>query len=410
MKLRTLLFSSVLASASLTAAPLKVSPASITNSANQFGIELLLPMGSLESNTVYSPFSVYSCLSMVTTGAKDKTLDVLAKGLHWTSNPESVGEAVSALFDQLLKTSSDPNCNLKLYSANALFAASDIQLEDAFTKIVTTDYKAEVETLDFINSVQATDTINDWVNKTTLGKIPKLLELGDVDSSTRLALLNAIYFSGQWQSPFDKKKTASQTFIVDARTQRPVQMMQQLHSFRYYEDPDVQVVILPFQTCKDLNIAPCLVVALPKTSDLLTLQKKLKSTVIKTWLEKSASKRVSLRIPKFCLLKRYSMQGPLTSLGLAPPFYPGANFSGIDVNHELFLSKMIHEAYFDLNEDGVEAAAATAAIMNITSANPAAPPIEFVADHPFLFFLLDETTGTLLFLGKYGDPSLAGCK
>jgi serpin B len=389
-----------------------VSTSAIAESANTFGFELMKPLGYTQANMIFSPLSIFSCLSLAASGAEGTTKQLMEKALHWPSDRASVAQALQTLTNQMFVPSKNESCSLVLTNANALFAEQDTNFLQPFMDLAQNDYQANLQSIDFSHSVNATELINTWVAETTNNKIKRLVELGDIDAATRLVLINAIYFSGQWQTPFDKKETAKKSFAVDEKTMTNVQMMHQISSFQYLEDPSVQVVILPFANCEATNVRPSLIIALPNTSsNLASLQKKLSNKLIQNWLKQSISSRVDLQIPQFCLLKRYDLQSTLTLLGMRQIFTDEADFSGIDGMKDLFLSKALHESFFHVNEDGVEAAAATAAALNLTSIGPSEkPPLVFNANRPFLFFLVDEISGTLLFMGKFSDPSLAGCE
>jgi len=394
------------------AKPKTVDTDAIVQSANAFGIELMKPLLYFKSNAIFSPFSVFSCLSMVASGAEGKTKELMEKVLHWPYDRNKVAKAVGALNKQIFVSSSGEKCSLILNNANALFAEADTDFLPPFSHLIEEDYQADLQSIDFSQSVSATELINTWVSETTNNKIKKLIELGDIDAATRLVLINAIYFSGQWQNPFNKKETTKKPFKIDEKTQVNVQMMHQTAFFNYFEDPSAQIVILPFKVCEAKNVRPSLMIVLPTPStNLASWQKKLFQETFQNWLKQSVRSRVDLQVPSFCLLKRYDLQSALTTMGMSEAFTQQADFSSIDGMKDLFLSKAIHESYFNFNEAGVEATAATAAALNMTAVGPSENPIiTFNANRPFLFFLIDETTGTLLFMGKFSDPSLTGCE
>lgn len=384
----------------------------IVESTNAFGIDLTKPMTHDEANSVYSPFSLFTCLSMVATGAEGSTYIAMKKTLHWPGNAPGVAKAVNGLAKQLFVPSSSKDCPLTFSNANALFAEMDTTFLPAFQKIVEEDYTADLQSIDFSQSTQAVDTINTWVANSTNDKIKRLLDTGDIDASTRLALVNAIYFSGQWRTPFAKEKTSKQIFHVDEKIHHIVDMMRLVGTFRYLDQAPLQVLSLPFKACDTTGPHTSLIVVLPSTlEDFNDLQRNLINSQVQGWLKGLSPASVDVQLPRFCLRNRYDMEAALRKLGMGEAFSRRANFSKIDGSTDLFLSKVIHEAYFDLNENGVEAAAATAASINVTSAAlPKPSPISFVANRAFLFLLVDEDTGTILFMGKFTDPSLARCE
>ncbi|MBS3904171.1 MAG: serpin family protein [Simkania sp.] len=411
MFLSKLFLSTALTTTLLASTPEHVDSKTAVDSLNAFGIDLLTPMTSNHTNAVYSPSSLFISLSMVASGANGTTLQSMKKGLHWSGDTLEIAQSIQCLSKQLSSAPTEKNCLLTCTNVNGLFAEQDTSFLPSFQKTVEDYYQANLQSMNFSLQVQATDIINTWISNSTHGKIPRLLQLGDVDSSTRLALVDAVYFSGQWVSPFSKEKTTKQPFITDPKKRHDVSMMRQVGSFSFLEQSSTQILALPFKACSTEGPQPLLLIVLPPTfDDLKNLQKQLTPDLIQQWLSELKPQFLDVQLPNFCLRKRYDMQQPLKALGMAAPFMSNADFSGIDGSKDLFLSKAIHEAYFHLDEQGVEASAASIATFHVTATGPSKEsPIAFTANHPFLFLLIDQQTSTLLFLGEFVDPSLTGC-
>jgi serpin B len=298
--------------------------------------------------------------------------------------------------------------DLHFTSANGLFADQDTNILPFFSKLMKKNYKAKLASLDFGQSDQALQIINGWISNETKGKIPKLMESSDIDATTRLVLVNAVYFQGQWVHPFDPKRTNDQPFH-STEGDVTVSMMQQTSRFSYYETGSAQILALPFTPQAQGPRISCLIVLPQSSADGTDLE--LSSTLLKDWIDHLTPKKVTLTLPRFCLRTRFDLREALSQMGMAGAFTEKADFSGIDGTHDLYLSKVVHEAYFSLNESGVEAAAATGAAMNVTTAGPdTTPPILFTADHPFYFFLIDHESGALLFSGKLFHPDSSACQ
>jgi serpin B len=402
MKLRILL------STALSATSLLFSEG-VSEDINCFGFAISKPLTENDANAIYSPFSLFTCFSMVASGAEGATKNAMETGLHWSQSRQNTASNLAALSEKLFAPTEEA-CKLKLRSANAIFAEQDTTFLPNFKSLIENEYRAEAQALDFSKSDQATQLINTWVSNETNQKIRDLLQQGDIDASTRMVLVNALYFQGTWQSQFNKKATTKRPFSIDENTSLAVSMMRQVNQFRYFDDANVQVAILPL--CSAEHARPSLIVVLPKTpGNFSRISERISTQDLQNYLATSTSQRLDLQLPAFCLRKRYDLQKALTSLGMGIAFTDQADFSAIDGMKDLYLSKALHEGYFDLNENGIEAAAATAAAINVTSVGPSKEkPILFIADHPFLFFLIDEESGVVLFAGKFSDPNLSQCR
>jgi serpin B len=253
-----------------------------------------------------------------------------------------------------------------------------------------------VQSIDFSKSTTV-NTINKWVAKNTDQKITNLLSPNDLQAATRLVLTNALYFSGKFLKPFNPKLTTPQTFWTGTQANQQITMMDQTAMFSYGEDNSFQTIVLPLE-----GTQVALAVFLPKQKVFSGLSSTMASDQFQSTLENLTVQKVHVQLPKFTLQQRYDLNQLLTQLGLSTAFTPSADFSGIDGKRDLYLSKVLHEAFFAVDENGIVAAAATAASINIL-ATPQ-PPVEFIADHPFVFALVDMQTKIPLFLGELTSP------
>ena len=338
-------------------------------------------------NTVFSPYSLFSCLSMVFAGAADNTAWEMHKALQLSVSQKALPREYAKLRTTLASE--------EFQIANALWADVDTVLLSDFSHTLKENYDAKFQALDFSKTAEAVSIINEWTANQTHGKIQKLLEDGDIDGLTRLVLTNAVYFKGDWKLPFSAALTAPQPFHVSADTVKEVPMMKNTAHFPYYENDQAQVLGLPFKSGK----TACLII-LPKEGEALSFS----APLFKEWACSLVSERVAVSLPSFSIKSRFTLNDILENLGMKEAFTDKANFSGMDGMRDLYLSKVVHEALFILNETGVVAAAATAAPMNATGALEKKPPIAFNANRPFLFMIIDLKTQTPLFLGKLQDP------
>ncbi len=339
------------------------------------------------NNTVFSPYSLFSCLSMVYAGAQENTAAEMHQALHLSVTQKALPRLYGILRTDL---ASD-----QLQVANALWADRDTFFLSDFTHTLQKNYGAKLQAVDFSKTAETVSIINEWTSNQTHGKIDKLLEDSDISPMTRLVLTNAVYFKGDWQLPFSAKSTVERPFrMVEGQT-KDVPMMRQTAHFPYFENDAVQVLGMPFKK----SGCACVII-LPKEGQELSFS----SDLYKEWICNLTEENIAVTLPSFSIKARFAMNEILQKLGIKEAFSTKANFSGINGMRDLFLSSVIHEAVFDLNETGVVAAAATSASISVKSIQQKIPPIPFTADHPFLFMIIDLKTQTPLFLGKLQDP------
>ena len=291
----------------------------------------------------------------------------------------------------------------EIHIANALWGEMTQPFQQPYLDTIGKFYKTGgLFPVDFKNNPEAArQEINAWVEKQTADKIKGLLGPGSVNNNTRLVLTNAIYFLGNWTEPFKPAATSEQDFSVSVGKKVKSPLMHQVHKFRYYANRSLQVLELPYKG-GDLSM----LVLLPLEADgLSAVESGLSAAGIGRLHASLQPEDVEVYLPKFKLETSYELNGPLEALGMKRAFVAGqADFSGMDGGTGYFsLSQVFHKAFVDVNERGTEAAAATA--VHVLGA-AAVPPHQFVfrADHPFLFLICDNQSGSILFLGRMMEP------
>jgi len=358
-----------------------------------------------EDQFVISPYSIYATLSMTYQGARGKTDQEMQKALYLTIDKKQL----PFYFAQLNETLSFSNHedSIAFLSFNALWLGVNSFILSDFRHSIQDDYQAYLQTIDF-NSPDAALEINSWVKDKTLGKIPNLLQPGDLNALTQMILTNATYFKGGWLNTFDPKNTITAPFFTEHKDPLNVEMMHQKATFSYLETDKAQVIALPFKQKDFLSNRFACVLFLPKEDvKISSLHISLSSNSFQEQLSSLQPTYIDLKCPKFKLCYRLLLNQLLQKMGIALAFSPQADFSGINGLHNLFISQVFHEAIFDFDESGVTAAAATAAAISVTSIPYENPPIEFNANHPFLFFIVDLNLKIPLFMGQvlYPDGS-----
>ncbi len=368
-----------------------------------FALELYAQLRSADGNLFFSPYSISSALAMTAAGARGETAAQMEKVLHFAPGGGETHAAFEAIQRRLEAVQSKGE--LQLAVANSLWPQKDYPFLPEFLALVEARYDAGITPLDFAGDTEgARQTINGWVEEKTREKIRDLIAQGNLDPLTRLVLVNAIYFKGSWASRFDAARTEVADFQVSADSTAKVAMMAQTRKFPYAETDECQVVKLPYAG-GDLSM----MVVLPREPDgLAALEAQLSPERLAEWTSQLAEREVRVQLPKFKMTwGAAELNGRLKALGMRDAFDGNrADFSGMDGKTDwLYIGLVLHKAFVDVNEEGTEAAAATAVAMRVKSMSR--PPVEFRADHPFLFLIQEEETGTILFLGRVADPTKA---
>ncbi len=375
----------------------------LVQNTGDFGFSLYNVLNkNAETNGVFSPYSTFSCMAMVYYGARGDTQLEMKKALNLTLARPDLPKTAS-LLSKFLTTQVGESYSLE--TASGMWLDRDTFVLADFHHALEDGFQAKIQSLDFSNPEKATSIINEWTSNQTHQKIPELLQKNDVDGSTRLVLTNALYFKGNFQRPFDPKLTKVGPFHSPQEAVQ-AQMMEQTAFFPYFENDSFQLIALPFQKTKEKSAIATLILLPKKGIALKDLEQGLSFALLQKWIGQLDSKNIAITLPKFSVDSRFELNAPLKELGMQKAFTDQADFSGIDGMRDLYLSKVVHAALFVLDEFGVTAAAATAASINVTAAPPQYPPISFVADHPFLFFLVDLQTKLPLFIGKVVDPTV----
>jgi len=379
---------------------------------NEFALELYAKLRDGEGNLFFSPYSISTALAMAYAGARGRTESQMAEVLHFLPIGKPGAEVPSTLapgrqqfaaaFGKIIKelNKRGEKGRYELSVANALWGQKGYGFLEEFLELIESNYGGQLNEVDFIRATEtARSTINAWVEKKTNNKIKNLIRKGVLDSMTRLVLTNAIYFKGNWARQFKEDETKDAPFTLVDGGKVDVPMMNQTAEFGYMEAENFQGLELPY-----VGDELSMIILLPKQFDGLSeFEKTLTLENLSQRLARLRKRKVVVSIPKFKMTSQFGLAPVLKSMGMQDAFSPGADFSGISGQRDLFISAVIHKAYVDVNEEGTEAAAATAVTMRLTSVGPAQIPV-FCADHPFLFLIRDNHSGSILFIGRVTNP------
>jgi serpin B len=345
-------------------------------------------------NIFISPFSISTALAMTYTGAQGETEKQMAQTLHFTLPQKPLHQSFSSMQAGLQNSK-----GYELAIANRLWGQKGFPFLPDFLKFIDTHYQGGFEAVDYRQDPQGVlKIINQWVEVKTKEKIKDLLSDQDITSLTRLVLTNAIYFKGSWQTQFKPQNTIQAPFYLEDGKTVPTSLMSQTDKFNYLDANTFEALELPYSgdRLSMLVLLPQKGTELGKLEQMLTLEN------LRAWRSSMQEMNMRVFLPKFKTESRFLLNDPLIALGMKDAFDEKlADFSAIMGKKDLYISKVIHKAFVDVNEEGTEAAAATAVVMALKSM-----PLELVfrADHPFIFAILDKQSGSVLFLGRLMKP------
>ncbi|MDR2522824.1 MAG: serpin family protein [Synergistaceae bacterium] len=372
---------------------------------NAFAIDAYHQLAEDEKgNIFFSPYSVSSALAMTWAGAAGPTAGEMAAALRFPE-PEALHAGMKALMERFNAIPKEAGA---LEIANRLWLDGREKLLPEYAALLEAGYGAAVGGMDFQkNPEKARKEINEWIGQKTHDKIKELLFESNVTPDTRLVLTNAIYFNSTWRYPFEKSRTKEEPFRSGKNKQKNVPLMNQTQELLYGEGPGLQWVKLPYTIPRF-----SLLVFLPQENEAFTqleaLENKLTPEAIAAWTALMERRQVNLWLPKFRDERRYPLAGLLQKLGMKLAFTQKADFSrmAVPADDPLYIDFVVHQSFIELDEEKTEAAGATAVGMTRTTAvlHPQ-EPVTFRADRPFIYCLMDDATGTILFLGRMVEPT-----
>lgn len=375
--------------------------ASKENISVEFPWKLYRRVSGGSGNVIISPQSVASALMLAALGAKGNTEAQIrsAVGLE-----DSTAEEAQKTFSKLSKSLTGES-DLLITIANKLFSRNGLAIEEKFQKESAELYKSGIEALDFVSKPgECRNVINRWVEENTQQKIKDLIQEGMISSDTKLVLANAIYFKGKWDKPFKTEKTEQVDFYVSKDEPVKVDMMRKKYDMFYVANDGLKftAVSVPYQ-----RRTMALLILRPNEVDgLATLEANMSvDELSKTMseLRSGLKSKVDIGLPKFTFSKMSDLSKVLPALGVTDLFDPlKADLSGMVSGESIAFTDVVHKAFIEVNEEGTEAAAATA-MMSRMMMMPT-QEVSFICDRPFLFVLVDIVNSTILFIGRYSSP------
>jgi serine protease inhibitor len=369
---------------------------SIVDSDNRFGLKLFRQIIKEEKdkNVFISPLSVSMALGMTYNGANGETQGAMQKVLELSGlTLQEINESYKSLIGLL--TGLDPKVRFQI--ANSIWYRQELSFEKEFIDLNKTYFNAQVSGLDF-SDPSAAKTINAWVDKNTNGKITEIVD-DPIDPLLVMFLINAIYFKGTWTYEFDKDLTRDDWFILPDGSKKACRMMKREGEFRYFQTADFQAIDLPYG---DGDFSMTIFLPAPKM-DIDSLITEFDQKNWDLWMGSFFNQKLTLQFPKFVLAYELSLNDVLKTLGMAFAFDPlRADFTKMYKGpNNVYISKVKHKTFVDVNEEGTEAAAVTSVEIGITSVG------NFMrVDRPFVFAIRENKSGTIVFIGKIVEPTL----
>lgn len=355
-----------------------------------------------DENILFSPLSIALAMGVMELGAQGSTLKEIRHSMGYDGLKN--GEEFSFLKDFSNMVSAEES-QYVMKIANSLFVQNGFHINDEFLQMMKKYFNAEVNHVDFSQNVAVANYINKWVENYTNSLLKDLVSPRDFDSVTHLALINAVYFKGNWKSQFRPENTRTFSFTKDDESEVQIPMMYQQGEFYYGEFSDgsneaggiYQVLEIPYEGDE---ISMMLVLSRQEVP-LATLEPLLKAQLIDEWTNSVKKQKVEVYLPRFTVEQEIDLKDTFKALGVTEIFNKDANLTAMSDKKELFLSKIVHKSFIEVNEEGSEAAAASGmiAISRMAVLYP-----QVIVDHPFLFLIKIRKTGTILFMGRVMHP------
>jgi len=374
----------------------------VIDSANRFAFDLFRPIladAKGDENIMISPFSITSALSMTLNGASGGTFEAMKKALRLDGKTlEQINDTYLKLMTEMVPV--DERVVLEI--ANSVWVEKRLSVKQKFMDDVLKWYKAEARGID-VTDPDAVDIVNGWIEEKTHDRITDMLDYLDPDLA--MLLINAVYFNGKWRYQFDEADTKEEPFFVSPTAPKTVPMMHQEENLKASKDNNLTIVDIPYGqgNYSMLIVLPEAGISASDAAEALT------SSQWNKWISllENNTHIVELSMPRFKYNYKRLLNEDLKGLGMGIAFSDWADFGNIS-DQQLQISRVIHQSFIETNEEGTEAAAATIVEFIFTSAGPDPEPTvwKIDLDRPFLYFIHETSTGTILFMRKVGDPTV----
>lgn len=388
---RKLIAFMILVTTTVFSASPEISSGQVKNN-NEFAFQLYRQLQKNDGNLFFSPYSISAAMAITANGARGDTLKQIKETLHLSDDYNSSFMMMKANFNQIAAQK-----NIQLSIANSLWLQQNQPVEPSFTTLIEKYYAAQIASVNFSDKATR-KTINALVSRQTKDKITNIISADTLNQNTMMVIINAVYFSGNWEKPFETENTKNAPFFTSSKRKISVPMMYQKDLFKYTTIPGAQLLEMPYR-----GKALSMLIILPESPQLLkTIEDRLGTEQLSQWLNQLEDSEVKVFFPKFRINNEFELKDTLRQLGIVNAFSNLADFSGINGKTDLSISMVRHMAFVAVDETGTEAAAATAVIVD-RKLLPMPLPV-FRASRPFIFIIRDRTSGSILFMGRMSEP------
>jgi serpin B len=373
---------------------LNATQVALVESGNSFAFDIfrkIMENADASENIIFSPLSISYALSMTLNGANGATREAMLEALRTNGiTPEEINSSFSDLTNALLTVDK----RVLMTIANSVWTEKNFAVKKSFIDILTNYYDAESKSFD-IDDASAPSKMNAWIEDKTNGLIKDMID--ELDPLTKMLLINAIYFKGKWKSQFDADETLQKPFYKPSGTSSEVPMMNQKADFKAYDGDGFVLAEFPYGQGNFV-----MDIILPDAQNGVTqLLPSITGAAFTNWANKLSEQEVNLSLPRFKYGYKKQLKDILSDMGMGIAFSDYADFTNIADFPPLKIGEVIHQAFIETNEEGTEAAAATVVTIVATSYRP---PVEFNADHSFIYIIREITTNSVIFMGRVADP------
>jgi len=367
----------------------------IIESNNKFSFDIYKQLKNKNENFILSPFSISSAMAMTYAGSKNNTLSQISNTLYFNKNLKDFHKD----FNNLNSFNLNKKSKVQFHSANSIWIHKDLKLKADYLSINKQFYSGTTFFEDFQNNPDKSRiNINSWVEKNTNKKITNLLKPSDIDESTRLVLVNALYFNGSWDKQFKEEQNTIENFQVERNKFEQKTFMNTTTNSAYFEDKIAEIIDIYYTDTRY-----SLMIIIPKSyKKMKKLEKKLSYEYYMQFNKQKNNTRINLTLPKFNIETDISLNETLQGMGIKDAFNSSADFSEITDQEKLFISNVVHKAKIEVSENGTEAAAATAVVMRKTAFLPA--QVDVKINRPFIYLIRNTENNCIYFMGKVINP------
>lgn len=387
-------------------AGVQIAAATVAQDSNVFGFKMYsLLRKQTPGNMLFSPYSISSAFGIVYAGAAGSTAEQIKEAMHYSVDADVLNRTFGKL-NRDLTNNNRISDEFKMVIANALWLQTGLPLLPEFSQILNREYQVTPHRANFATQPEAARAeINSWVKERTFGRIVDIVPPQGVDRMTRLLLVNTVYLKAQWRRPFDSKYTRQASFFPDTERTLSVPTIENTDTYAFAKLDNCSLIELPYLAPEGSGLRLGMVVVLPNEKNgLEEIERSLTVEQLLGWMQKMQLKRVNVILPKFTMNYMVSLKNALQQMGMVDPFSKNADFSKLSEEKGLSIGQALHKSFMSLDEHGTEVAAATAISIGATSIGENKLVEVFRADHPFLFFIIDKTSGVILFLGRLASP------